>query len=78
MPYSGSPSCQPRPWLSSYTLDHISHVNAEGLIDEVAIFSVELAQDDIRQIMELGLTGALGVDPRGKTATTWANIRAAR
>ncbi|MAF11468.1 hypothetical protein CMK11_13540 [Candidatus Poribacteria bacterium] len=55
-----------------------NHVNAEGLIDEVAIFSVELAQDDIRQIMELGLTGALGVDPRGKTATTWANIRDAR
>jgi len=55
-----------------------NHVNAEGLIDEVAIFSVELSEDDIRKIMDQGLTGALGVDPRGKTATTWANIKRAR
>ncbi|MEO2006609.1 MAG: LamG-like jellyroll fold domain-containing protein [Candidatus Poribacteria bacterium] len=55
-----------------------NHVNAEGLIDEVAIFNVELSNDDIRQIMDLGLTGALGVDARGKTATTWANIKRTR
>jgi hypothetical protein len=55
-----------------------NHVNAEGLIDEVAIFSVELSNDDIVAIMEQGLTGALGVDPRGKIATTWANLRDTR
>jgi len=55
-----------------------NHVNAEGLIDEVAIFSVELGEDDINQIMDQELTGALGVDPAGKTATTWANIKSVR
>ncbi|MBT3270196.1 hypothetical protein HN371_23825 [Candidatus Poribacteria bacterium] len=54
------------------------HVNAEGFIDEVAIFNVELDEADIRQIMDQGLTGALGVDPRSKIATTWATIKGAR
>ena len=33
----------------------------EGLLDEVALFSVPLEQDDIKEIMEEGLEGATGL-----------------
>ena len=49
-----------------------------GLIDEVAIFNVELAEEDIQTIMDKGLERASGlaaVDLSGKLITTWANIK---
>ncbi len=46
-----------------------------GLIDEVVIFNVALSEDDIINIMDNGLEGALSVPDKGKLATTWANIK---
>ncbi|MDE0400042.1 MAG: hypothetical protein OXL96_19780 [Candidatus Poribacteria bacterium] len=46
-----------------------------GLFDEVAIFSVDLTKDQIEAIMDNGLQAALGVDPQGKLATSWAMIK---
>ena len=46
-----------------------------GLFDEVAIFNVDLSEDQIKAIMDNGLQAALGVDPQGKLATSWAMIK---
>ena len=49
-----------------------------GLIDEVAIFNVELTEEDIQTIMNKGLERASGlaaVDLSGKLIATWANIK---
>ena len=54
----------------------------EGLLDEVALFNVELTEDQIVEIMNDGLEAATGlskaVDPSGKAATTWGRLRADR
>ena len=50
----------------------------EGLLDEVALFSVPLEQGDIKTIMEDGLeraTGLLAVEPENKLATTWGKLK---
>jgi hypothetical protein len=50
----------------------------DGLIDEVALFSEALAEEDIVAIMNDGLEVVLGmttVYPAGKLATTWGDIR---
>ena len=46
-----------------------------GLMDEVAIFSVDLSENQINAIRNNGLKGALSVDPEGKLATSWGNIK---
>ncbi len=55
---------------------------ANGLIDDVGIFNVPLAQGDIQDIMNNGLAAAIGietaVDPRGRLTTTWADIKSQR
>jgi len=51
----------------------------KGIIDEVAIFSVALEEEDINTIMTEGLQEAVGirvVEPMGKLALTWAQVRA--
>ncbi len=46
------------------------------LIDEVAIFSVALEQDDIQTLMEKGLATTLtAVEAEDKMATTWGNVK---
>lgn len=47
-----------------------------GMLDEVAIFNVDLTESQINAIRNNGLKGALSVDPDGKLATSWANIKA--
>lgn len=50
-----------------------------GLIDEVAIFNEVLEEEDIQAIMNQGLGRALGItaiEPAGKLATTWGQIKA--
>jgi hypothetical protein len=52
--------------------------NINGIIDEVAIFNVALADNDIETIMIMGLEKVLGgtaVSPSGRLAATWAEIR---
>jgi hypothetical protein len=54
---------------------------SNGLIDEVGIFNVPLAQEEIQQIMNDGLASIVGVpttsvNPTGKVTTAWARIKA--
>lgn len=52
---------------------------AKGTIDEVAIFSVPLTEEEINLIMAEGLSGvALSVSPGGKLAVTWGELRTDR
>ena len=49
-----------------------------GTLDEIALFNTALDQDDIGNIMNLGLEEAIGVSAvsaSGKIATTWANVK---
>ncbi len=49
-----------------------------GVIDEVAIFNVELEEEDIQTIMNDGLERASGltaVDLSGKLISTWGNVK---
>jgi hypothetical protein len=50
----------------------------KGLIDEVAIFKVILAEEDIKKIMDDGLErsfGLVAVLPSDKLSTTWAMVK---
>ena len=51
----------------------------DGIIDEVGIFNVALALEDVQNIMENGYREALGasisVDAPGKLATSWGNLK---
>lgn len=51
------------------------HAFMLGLLDEVAIFNVDLTVDQINTIQNNGLIGALGVDPQGKLATRWGMLK---
>ena len=56
--------------------DFLAHHNFMfGLFDEVAIFNVDLTEDQIKAIMDNGLQAALGVDPQGKLATSWGMLK---
>jgi len=49
-----------------------------GIIDDVAFFSVVLEEGDIQALMNQGLKESLGlaaVDLSGKLTTTWANVK---
>jgi hypothetical protein len=46
-----------------------------GVIDEVAVFNVALSGDDIRTIMEQGISRASAVESANKLSTTWAGIK---
>ncbi len=51
------------------------HAFMFGLLDEVAIFSVDLSEDQINAIRENGLQAALGVHPQGKLTTRMSEIK---
>lgn len=46
-----------------------------GMLDEIAIFSEALSEEEIQDIMNLGFEKYLAVEPAGKLATTWAEIK---
>lgn len=49
-----------------------------GIIDDVAMFSVVLEEEDIKSLMDQGIKDSLGlaaVDLSGKLTTTWAGIK---
>ncbi len=53
-------------------------LNVTGAIDDVGVFGVALGPDDIMSIYEDGLGLAMGitpVEPAGKLATTWSDLR---
>ena len=47
-----------------------------GVVDEIAVFSVALSQDEIKEVMDKGLVGFLSVEPQAKLVDTWGNIKA--
>ena len=47
----------------------------DGMLYEVAIFSVALEVEDINDLMENGLSSFTAVEPSGKLATTWASLK---
>jgi len=50
----------------------------KGLMDEVGLFTEALTQDEIKDLMNRGLDGALSltaVSPAGKLSTTWASTK---
>jgi len=52
--------------------------NINGIIDEVAVFNVALADNDIENIMTNGLEAVLGgeaVSPSGRLTTAWGQIK---
>ena len=51
----------------------------KGIVDDVAMFSDTLSEADIKTLMEEGVGKVLGVapvEPAGKLATTWGNLKA--
>lgn len=46
-----------------------------GMLYDVAVFNVALPEADIKELMDTGLSGLLPVEPAGKLATTWGNIK---
>jgi hypothetical protein len=47
----------------------------DGILYEVAIFASVLEAADIKELMEEGMKTLLPVEPSGKLATTWGNIK---
>ena len=47
----------------------------EGIIDDVALFNVALAEEDIEFLMENGVEVAAAVEPVNKLTTTWGRIK---
>ena len=50
----------------------------EGVLDEAAVFDVALTEEDVVDIMNNGLEGALGitaVSPLSKLSTAWGQIK---
>jgi hypothetical protein len=47
----------------------------DGVMDEAVLFNVPLSQDDIKDLMEVGLSATLAVSSAGKLAITWAQIK---
>ena len=51
----------------------------KGIIDDVAMFSDTLSEADLKTLMEQGVGKTLGVapvEPTGKLATTWGDLKA--
>lgn len=44
-------------------------------LDEVRISNIDRSQNEIKQLMNIGIAGVLLVTPQGKVATTWGKLR---
>jgi hypothetical protein len=56
----------------------VNGIPVSGIIDEVALFNEALEEEDIQEIMNNGLEAALGilaVEPEGKLAIRWSEIK---
>jgi len=45
-------------------------------MDDVRVSKVARTQDEIKQLMTLGIEAVLSVSPQDKLATTWGNLKA--
>ena len=46
-----------------------------GMLYDVAVFNVALSIEDIKELMDKGLSLLLPVEPAGKLTTTWGSIK---
>ncbi len=46
-----------------------------GTMDDAVLFSVALSQNEIKELMEIGLPNILAVFPAGKLTSTWGSIK---
>jgi hypothetical protein len=69
----GFPPLHEKPRFGTETIKYVPMKNgADGIIDEIAFFSKQLPEKDIKTFMETSAP----VDPAGKLATKWADIKA--
>lgn len=47
----------------------------DGYIDEVRISNIARTQDEIQQLMDIGIEGVLSVTPKERLTTTWGRIK---
>ncbi len=47
----------------------------DGKMDEVRISNIARSQQEIQQLMKIGIDGVLAVTPRDKLATTWGQLK---
>jgi len=47
----------------------------DGIIDEVVLFNKALSEDEIKELMTSGVTSVLAVQPKGKLALRWGDIK---
>ncbi|MDA1190857.1 MAG: LamG domain-containing protein [Candidatus Poribacteria bacterium] len=47
----------------------------DGLMDDAALFNVALSQGDVQELMTVGLTATLDVEPSHKLAATWGALK---
>jgi hypothetical protein len=52
--------------------------NFEGGLDDFGLWNRALSAAEVKEVFEQGLGGILAVSPRGKLATQWAAVKAAR
>ncbi len=63
------------------TADGVFHIGRHydrytaGIIDDVALFSVALDEEDMETLMDNGVEVAAAVDPANKLATAWGRIK---
>ena len=57
--------------------DHDAGTFFTGVIDEAALFTTALSEDDVKEVMNDGLGSLVAVSPSGSLITTWGEIRRA-
>lgn len=58
---------------------NLNAVNSwEGIIDEVVIIGKALSEEEIKQLINEGVSGILAIESRGKLMTTWAYLKGCR
>ena len=74
------PMVRPEEVVDKADPDHLRGIRGiSGIVDEVSLFDTALTADEIRSIEDLGLAARddiRAVKPRGKLATTWAELKA--
>ena len=72
-PFSGDPDPSPGP-LNIGDCPSFPYF-VKGIMDDVGLFNVALTADDIKSVMDGGLSKSSAVAPSGKLASVWGNIK---
>jgi hypothetical protein len=63
------------PGSAAIDLESIVGMPYDGQIDDFGFFNVVLTQDEINEVMTVGLTVLSAVEPSDKLTITWASIK---